>query len=246
MSNYFCVVSYLGAAYYGFERQKNHPTIQGKIEECLEAILHEKISINASGRTDAMVNAKGQTFSFRSSSSLLNDKSRFLYAMNRVLPGDISILSIREMNESFHARFSAKQKTYSYSLHIGEKDPFLCYEVAMLGERNFDFSLFQAACLLFLGKHCFQDFTPKSEDGFLFYREIYDVSFSSDDFAFRVNFTGDGFMRYQVRTMVGAAIKVALGKMTLNDLRERIDSKERRILSYKAPAEGLCLEKVFY
>ncbi len=246
MSNYFCVVSYLGAAYYGFERQRNHPTIQGKIEECLNAILHEKVTINASGRTDAKVNAKGQTFSFRSSSVLLKDEARFLYAINHVLPSDISILSVKEVPDSFHARYSAKKKAYSYSFHLGKKDPFLCYEVAMLGERIFDETLFKASCKLFKGEHNFQDFTPKSEDMHSFTRTIYDVSFTEDPFTHKVFFTGEGFMTYQVRTMVGAAIKVALGKMTLSELEARIDSKTRKILSFKAPAEGLCLEKVFY
>lgn len=247
MNNYFCVCSYLGAAYFGFERQKNHPTIQGKIEECLSAILHEKVKINASGRTDAMVNAKGQTFSFVCSSSLPSNEPRFLYAMNHVLPSDISMISVQSVPESFHARYSAKRKTYSYSFRFGAKDPFLAYEVAMLGERKFDETLYEETMSLFLGKHNFQDFTPKSEDSLSFVRSVFDISHTlRENDTHITSITGDGFMTYQVRTMVGAALKVGLKKMTLSELAKRIDSKERKILTYKAPAEGLCLEKVFY
>ena len=246
MKNYFCVVSYLGAAYFGFERQKNHPTIQGKIEECLFAILQEKITINASGRTDAKVNARGQTFSFLSDSPLLDDKEKFLYAINRVLPSDIVILSIKEVDPSFHARYSAIEKMYSYSFHIGEKDPFLSFKVAMLGNREFDYLSFKKACLLFLGTHNFQDFTPKNNDNKSFIRNISKIDFVDDNYTFTVNFVGDGFMTYQIRTMVGAALKIGFKRMNLDELKTRIDNNERKILSFKAPPEGLSLEKVFY
>ena len=247
MSNYLCVCSYLGAAYFGFERQKNHPSIQGKIEECLKAILHEDIKINASGRTDAKVNAKGQAFTFLSSSPLLHDDKRFLYAINHVLPNDIAINSLNEMPSSFHARYSASKKIYSYSFHLGEKLPFLSNEVAMLGNKPFSADLFKRAMTSYLGKHNFQDFTPKSDDQFSFERTIFDVSFESKDKDVRVvAITGDGFMTYQVRTMVGAALKVAFGKMTLEELRKRLEGEKRKIITFKAPAEGLCLEKVIY
>lgn len=247
MSNYFCRLAYLGAAYYGFERQKSHPTIQGKVEECLAAILGEKVSVNASGRTDAKVNAKGQTFSFRSSSSLPKDEAKFLFAMNRVLPSDISLLSINEVSEDFHARYSAKKKRYSYSFLLGEKDPFLAFEVAMLGNRAFDSTLFEKACKIYLGEHNFQDFTPKSEDLQGFKRTILEVSpLEKENGIYRISFTGNGFMTYQVRTMVGLALKVGWGKVPLEEVSNRLDSEERKILSYKAPAEGLCLEEVIY
>lgn len=247
MSNYFCRLAYLGAAYYGFERQKNHPTIQGKVEECLSAILGEKISINASGRTDAKVNAKGQTFSFHSSSSLPKDKERFLYALNHVLPGDISLLSIEEVGEDFHARYSAKKKRYSYSFLVGEKDPFLSFEVAMLGNRPFDSLRFEKACKMYLGEHNFQDFTPKSEDLQGFRRTVLEVSsLIKEGDIYRISFTGNGFMTYQVRTMVGLALKIGWGKTPLEEVNKRLDSEQRKILSYKAPAEGLCLEEVIY
>ncbi len=247
MSNYLCVCSYLGAAYFGFERQKSHPSIQGKIEECLSAILHEKIKINASGRTDAKVNARGQTFTFESSSSLLKNQRRFLYAINHVLPSDIAIQSVMEAPSSFHARYSATKKTYSYSFLLGEKKPFLSNEVAMLGNKRFDESLFRKTMSLYLGEHNFQDFTPKADDQFLFRRTVFDISFEKRDESIYVTYiTGDGFMTYQVRTMVGAALKVGFGKMSLDEVKKRLDSERRKIITHKAPPEGLCLEKVFY
>ncbi len=247
MSNYLCVCSYLGAAYFGFERQKNHPSIQGKIEECLSAILHEEVKISASGRTDAKVNARGQTFTFLSSSPLLLDDKRFLYAINHVLPNDILVHSLKEVPSSFHARYSASKKTYSYSYHLGEKMPFLSHEVAMLGNKPFSPILFEKAMSMYLGKHNFQDFTPKSEDQFSFERTIFDISFDNKEKDINVVWiTGDGFMTYQVRTMVGAAFKVAFEKMTLDELSKRLDSEKRKIITFKAPGEGLCLEKVIY
>lgn len=213
----------------------------------MSAILGEKIKINASGRTDAMVNAKGQTFSFQSSSPLLKDEERFLYAINHVLPNDILIISAKAVSSSFHARYSALKKTYSYSFHLGQKQPFLAFEIAMLGNLKFDYILYKKAMNLFLGTHDFRSFTPKATDAKQFERTIYEISFSEKENGTYVTYiTGDGFMTYQVRTMVGAAIKVALGKMSIDELGKRLIGERRKILTYKAPAEGLCLEKVYY
>ncbi len=247
MNNYFCILSYLGASYFGFERQKNHASIQGKVEECLSAILNENIKIAASGRTDAKVNAKGQTFTFKSEAKLLKDKKRFLYAINHVLPSDINIISLEKVDDDFHARYSALKKRYSYSFKIGEKDPFLSCSVAMLGDREFDKKAFHETCLLFLGEHNFQDFTSKSEDLRGFFRTIYEISpLKENSGIYKIEIVGDGFMTYQVRTMIGAALKVAWGKCKIEDVSARLDSKERKILTYKAPPEGLCLEEVYY
>lgn len=112
---------------------------------------------------------------------------------------------------------------------------------------HFDFEAYKEALLLFKGKHDFKDFTTKPEDKDSFIRDIVDIHFDElKDGHLKVYFRGNGFMTYMVRIMVGAALKVGLGKMSLEEIKSHLDDSKRRIISYKAPAEGLCLEEVIY
>jgi tRNA pseudouridine38-40 synthase len=243
--NYLGVVSYCGRAYKGFERQKDYPTIQGKLEEALSQYCGKPIEIHGAGRTDAGVNARGQTFSFQSEP--LPDLSAFVYALNRLLPGDIAVLSCHEVNASFDARHSSKGKIYSYSFHYGPRDPLALTEFQFEWP-HFSFPDFIACLRLYEGKHNFMDFTPKSEDKDHFIRTIQPlrIDYDAKGGHFKVFLTGNGFMTYMVRILVGVALKVGVGKMSLDEVRASLDPQERKIISYKAPAEGLCLEEVLY
>lgn len=242
---YLCKVSYLGAAYYGFERQKKFPSIQGKIEEALGVLFQKETLIHGAGRTDAGVSAKGQTISF--STDPIKDEKQFLYAINRLLPSDIAILSLEKKDSKFDARHSNTGKRYSYSFRLGEKRPLESYTVTQLGNRSFDEDMFQETLKLYKGPHDWRDFTSKSTDVDDFIRTVRDVSCTSKgDGLYRVEFVGDGFMTYQIRIMMGVAFKVALGKMTIREVKDALKPKARKIFSFKAPAEGLCLEEVYY
>jgi tRNA pseudouridine38-40 synthase len=245
MSNYCGVVSYLGTAYKGFERQKDYPTIQGKLESALSQLCGDNIQIHGAGRTDAGVHARGQTFSFHSGT--IRDLSAFVYALNRLLPGDIAVRSLREVPETFDARHSAKGKVYSYRFHYGPRDP-LALEEFQLEWPHFSFEAFMACMKLYEGEHNFMDFTPKSEDKDHFIRTIDSVSFAYDEKGGHmvVRLAGNGFMTYMVRILVGVAFKVAMGKMSLPEVRALLSPSTRKIVSFKAPAEGLCLEEVVY
>jgi tRNA pseudouridine38-40 synthase len=246
MNNYLATVSYLGKAYKGFERQPQYPTIQGKIEESLSTLLGKTTEIHGAGRTDAGVNAKGQTFSFFTD-DLIHDRSYFVYALNRLLPKDIVVLSLRQVPPEFDARHSCAGKVYSYSFHYGVRNTFAVDEY-QLEYPKFDFSLFQAAMKLFEGEHNFQNFTTKPEDKDRYIRTISSIKFAFDATTghMKVTLQGNGFMTYMVRIMVGTAFKVAMGKMSLKEVSTLLNAKKRTIISYKAPAEGLCLEEVLY
>jgi len=241
---YLCKVSYLGAAYHGFERQKKLPTIQGQIEESLSVLLQKTTNIHGAGRTDAGVSAKGQTFSFEAPS--IEDPHQFLYAFNRLLPSDISVLSLDKKEKDFDARHKSMGKRYSYSFRIGEKRPLESLLVSQFGERTFEPDVFFEAVGLYKGIHDFRNFTSKSTDVDAFVRCIYSVSHEVKDGLYRVELVGNGFMTYQVRIMIGAALKVGFGKMTTNEVKAALKPTERKIFSYMAPAEGLTLEEVYY
>ncbi|MCI1245563.1 MAG: tRNA pseudouridine(38-40) synthase TruA [Bacilli bacterium] len=241
---YFCKVSYLGAAYKGFERQPRLATIQGKLEDALKELCQRKTLIHGAGRTDAGVSAKGQTFSF--SHEAIKDEKRFLYAFNRLLPSDIAVLSLEKKGDGFDARHSSTGKRYSYSFRIGSKRPLESLTVSQFGSRLFDYGAFAEAIALYKGTHDFRDFTSKGADIGGFKREISKAECSVHDGLCRVDFVGNGFMTYQVRIMVGVALKVGFGKMGADEVEAALRPSARKIFSYKAPAEGLTLEEVYY
>ena len=237
MMNYLCVVSYLGHSYKGWQKQPGLNTVQGKIEECLSLYFNSPISISGGGRTDARVNALGQVFSFHSDRPIPSKES-FLYAMNhRLLPSDISILSIEEKDESFHARHSSVSKTYLYSFRLGEKKPLESVTIAQMGTREFFLSDFLSSLKLLVGTHKFWDFTNKID---------VEIDDKDNPKLISVKFKGNRFMTYQVRIMMGASFRVGFGNMTLDEFKSHLDSLERDIINFKAPAEGLTFVEVGY
>lgn len=241
-----CKVSYKGTNYQGWQKQKDAPTVEETIEKVLSQILNEEIYIFGSGRTDAGVHAQCQYFHFDLHKDF--DIDRLRYSANSLLPKDIFILEMKPVSDDFHARYSAKSKTYSYLIRFGERNAFNYeYECNIPGE--IDINLLIESLKQFEGTHNFQDFTSKEEDEAGFVRTIYSVDVQNYPLAKQllVIFKGNGFMRYQIRDMVGTAIAVAMKKEYKNFIKDHLkDKKEREIVSYKAPPEGLFLVDVNY
>lgn len=244
MKKYFGIVSYNGQNYYGFEKQKDYPSIQGKLEETLSFLLDHKISIHGAGRTDKKVSARGQTFSF-SSSKEIEKIETFRNALNRLLPKDIVVSSLKEVDMSFDARHSSCGKVYSYSFYYGERNPLSPFEY-QLELPHFSLEHFKECMDLFIGTHNFQNFTSKPQDVDNFIRTIKDITVSENNGHVYVLFKGNGFMTYQIRIMVAVAFRVGLGKMSLEEVNNHLNSKNRKIISFKADPVGLILERVLY
>ena len=243
---YLCCVSYKGTNYQGWQKQINAPTVQGEIERVFSQILNTCINIQGSGRTDAGVHAQNQYFHFDYDKEL--DLGKIRYSVNCLLPKDIIINSIKPVDDDFHARYSAKSKTYTYLMRFGERNVFN-YEFEANVPQPLDIELLQKALKEFEGKHDFKDFTSKEEDEDNFIREIYSVEITYIEQArqFLVTFKGNGFMRYMIRNMVGAAIAVASKKEDTSFISYHLSDKEKReIISYKANPEGLFLVDVNY
>ena len=241
-----CQVSYKGTNYQGWQRQKDAPSVEETIEKVLSQILNQNILIYASGRTDAGVHANKQYFHFDIDKEI--DINRLRYSANCLLPKDIFINEIKQVADDFHARYSAKGKTYLYLIRFGERNPFnFDYEANI--PQDVDINLLSKVLKQFEGEHNFQDFTSKEEDENNYVRTIYSVEtiYYSDAHQFAITFKGNGFMRYMIRDMVGAALAVALKKEKEDYISYHLSSKEKReIVSYKAPAEGLYLVDVNY
>ena len=139
-----------------------------------------------------------------------------------------------------------EKKIYEYRIVLNNKDPFLT-NLAYVYPMEFDLDLFKQALNKFVGKHNYQDFTSKEEDEGEFIREIYEINVENNKDDIRVRFVGNGFMRYQIRNMIGASISVANKKESIEFIEYHLnDSKIREVISYKAPACGLYLVDVLY
>ena len=128
---------------------------------------------------------------------------------------------------------------------MGEYDPFnkdYMYQF----QRALDEDKIKEASKLFIGEHCFQNFTSKDEDQDEFVRTIYSIDLSMKVDILKITFRGNGFMRYMIRMIVGTFIEVGLGRLDIAKVKEYLEQKERKVISYKAPANGLYLSKVIY
>lgn len=238
------ICSYKGTNYYGWQKQVGFISVQSTIEDALSKVYDLQINITGSGRTDAGVHAIKQYFHFDASKE--KDLNQLAYSINRMLPEDIKILSFEIVADDFHARYNAKKKIYEYRIVLDNKDPFQ-NDFAYVYPMEFDLDLFKEALNKFVGKHNYQDFTSKEEDEGEFVREIYEINIDKIDNKINVRFIGSGFMRYQIRNMIGAAINVANKKESLDFIDYHLkEGKKREIISYKSPANGLYLVDVVY
>ena len=242
---YLAIVAYSGEDYYGFQRQNGKRSVQGELEKQLSFLLGSPTIIKGAGRTDAGVHAKGQTFSF---SGTIENIDSFLHALNRLLPEDIFVRSIKAVDEGFDARHSCIGKIYQYQFTVNDRDPLRSKKIAQIRRDDFQFEAFLQGLSVFSGTHNFQNFTtkPEDKDGFIRHVEILDAHTEEEGNLVSVTLKADGFMRYQIRLMIGAAIRVGTSRLSVEEVAARLNQSERNIMSYKAPAEGLCLLEVLY
>jgi len=243
---YLATVSYKGTSFCGWQKQtiSRLPSIEVTIEKVISRILNNETKIYGSGRTDAGVHALGQTFHFDTSKEL--NKYRFLHSLNELLPLDIRVLSIKPVDDDFHARFNAKAKTYIYKIRNNNvSSPFKSDLEYTLGQQlNVDKMV--EASKLFEGEHNFKNFTSKEEDEQNFVRNISEISITRKEDQIVISMTGNGFMRYMVRMIVGNLIQVGLEKLTSEGIKKILEDPVRKPSSFKAPAYGLYLKEVFY
>ena len=242
MIRYCLIFSYRGNEFYGYQIQKKERTVQEEMEKVLSKIFNEKMKISSSGRTDRGVHALGQVATFDASKEMDNEKLRF--ALNSLLPKDIHIESVRKCDATFHARFSAKAKTYVYIIKKGEENPFLTSCVFFL-HKELNLDKIKEGSTLFLGEHDFRNFcTNKEEQSYM--ETLYEIRIhQKGDYYFFV-LTGTGFKRYMVRMLIGTLLAYERDEISLDYIREKLKKKEKDPTCFKVPAEGLYLKEVYY
>ncbi len=238
---YLITFSYDGSNFSGYQKQPNLRTIQGEIEKALNFISGgKKIEIHSSGRTDKKVHAYNQKAHFDLDQNITLYKLKS--AINTYTPNDIYIKDIKLVRNDFHARYDVLKKIYIYKINIGDYNPI---------ERNY---IFQYNKLLdidklkiqlkhLIGTHDYSAFANKEEKKESYIRTIYDINVTKKNNIIYLKFIGNGFLKYQIRNMVGALIECVTKDKNIIDI---LNSKNRSTYGKIAPPEGLYLYDVKY
>ena len=237
-------ISYDGSKYFGFQIQPNKDTIQERLEKAFEQVYREKIDIVASGRTDAGVSAICQVCHFDTDTAV--DTRKNVGYLNSILPSDIRVLSINPTDADFHARKSAKEKTYIYNFYVGSGIPVYEGFATNIGY-NLDITAMREACKYIEGTHDFSAFCASNTAVKDKTRTIYNIGITEIDYnLYRMEVTGNGFLYNMVRIIMGTLVSVGMGKIKPSDVANIIDSKDRGKAGKTMPPKGLYLKKVVY
>lgn len=244
---YFMTFSYDGSRYNGYQKQPRVKTIQGEIEKALKQINGGKsVSVHASGRTDAKVHALNQRAHFDLNISITCNKLK--QGLNSLLPDDIYIKDINEVNDDFHSRFNVKAKEYIYKINMGQYNP-LEKDYIYQYNKKLDVPEMERALKYLEGTHNFRSFTKVDEEKDNYERTIVQAILIRDMKNINkitISLLGTGFLRYMVRNIVGTIIEIGEGKYKSEDIITILESKDRRKAGSCAPACGLYLKDVFY
>ena len=248
--NFKLLLQYDGTDFHGWQVQTGERTIQGELERVLSLLNDAPVHVSGSGRTDAGVHAEGQVASVKINRVFTPEKLRG--AINGNLWRDLRILSVEKAADDFHARFSAKGKTYLYRvINAPVISPFWA-RYAHHEARPLDVNRMNEAARLFLGKHDWTAFSAAQSDADNRVRTILEFSVellwdsraNASLIEFRV--TGDGFLRYMVRSIVGTLLEVGRGEKDFDTIQTAIVGGDRNLCGATAPAHGLTLLKVYY
>jgi tRNA pseudouridine38-40 synthase len=242
--HYKLTIEYDGTSYYGWQKQPHRPTLQETIEKVLARLTQETIKIVGSGRTDAGVHAMGQVAHFQVSRAL--SPEILLHGLNGLLPDDISIRSVEEVDASFHARFGVTQKTYCYFIHNSLTRSAWKRQSAWQIRLPLNLRKMREAAKALLGTHDFTSLCAKDNDA-----ENHNVTLSAISIAkkgdeIRMTLTASRFLRYMVRNIVGLLVEVGQGKRSPNEIGPILEGCDRRLAGKTAPPHGLFLMEVKY
>lgn len=240
--NYKAIVSYDGTLFHGWAKQKNVRTVQQEIEDLLFKIFNEKINIYGSSRTDAYVHAIGQVFNFKIKNNNLKP-NKLIKILNRVKPNDIKFISIKKVNDKFHAQYSAKSKIYEYIVNLGKENVFNNNYVLNY-HHKVNLMLLKKVSKLFVGKHDFKSFSRSELENTI--RTIHYIKFKKQSNKLIITINGNGFLRNMVRMIIGSLLDVNENKKTIADIKNLLNNPIKGSAITKVLACGLFLKKINY
>ena len=240
---YFIYLSFDGTRYHGWQVQPNGESVQAVLQRCLSTLLRTNIEVTGAGRTDAGVHARTMVAHFDMPSAI--DATNLAYKLNRMLPRDMAVSRVEEVDATLHARFSARKRTYRYFLHT-QRDPFLRhYSLEMGYALNFN-AMNQAASYLTQ----VQDFGAFCKTGADVKTTLCEVSearwFEMEEGRWCFVISANRFLRNRVRAIVGTLIEVGRGRMSIEEFCQVVQSGSRSNAGESMPGKALFLWDIEY
>lgn len=242
MARYFLELSYRGTAYHGFQIQDNAPTIQAAVENALNILLKSPIDLTGSSRTDAGVHALQNYFHFDTE---LVVEQKHVYNLNAILPADIAIQSIKQVEPIAHCRFDAIAREYHYYIYT-EKDPFM-QERGWHYPYSMDIDLLNQAAAVLKNYTDYTSFSKRNTQVFTHQCTIHSSHWervAANQLKFTVS--ANRFLRGMVRGLVGTMVKVGRASMSVQDFELMLKAKDASKADFSTPPQGLFLAKVIF
>ena len=220
-------LDYIGTAYDGWQRQPDRDTVQKCVEEAIFSLSGERVSVVASGRTDAGVHALGQVAHFDVNAAI--PAKNYMTGVNHFLPPDIRILSAEEAPDDFHARFSAHEKTYTYCIYESRFDRACYFNRAARVEQKLDLKNMKTAAEAFCGTHDFTSFCSAGADTTTFTRTIKDIRITRSGGLVKISVTADGFLYNMVRRIAAVLVKAGKGQIDKAGAEKLINAADNKV-----------------
>tara|TARA_B100000925_G_scaffold281369_1_gene253077 strand:+ start:409 stop:1152 length:744 start_codon:yes stop_codon:yes gene_type:complete len=238
---YFIELSYDGSPFVGWQRQPKGDSVQSCLEVALKTLLQKPVSVVGAGRTDAGVHAR-QLFAHVDLDDQVDQNLKF--RLNKLLPKEIAVNSILVVADDAHARFDATGRRYSYHITT-QKDPFL-EKRSYYFSKSLELELMNQAATVMLDHDDFKCFSKSRTDVKTYLCDIQQAYWEQNgsDMVFFIQ--ANRFLRNMVRAIVGTLIEVGLKKISIDDFKSILQSRDRSKAGYSVPAHGLYLEKVYY
>lgn len=235
---YFIYLSYLGIRFKGWQKQPNTITVQQTLEEALSLLLKEPTEITGTGRTDTEVHAKEYTAHFDYTNLLSEkEKAQLCYKLNRILPRDISVKKIKNVNSDAHARFNAIKRSYEYII-CRKKDPFWIDRAWQL-EIPLNFDLMQEASQILMEYSDFESFSKSNTQVKNYLCTLTESTWEKRQHFWVYKISSNRFLRNMIRAIVGTMTDIGAEKLNLDAFRKVIESKDRKNAGYSVPGYGL-------
>jgi tRNA pseudouridine38-40 synthase len=240
-------IQYDGTDFVGWQRQARGISVQGLLEDALAPIEKGTVTVHGAGRTDAGVHALAQVASVTISNGL--DAATLARALNAALPASVRVLAIEEMDPGFHARFSARSKTYEYRIVNAPLVSAFQHRYVWHVPQPLDLGAMRTAAGPLIGTHDFAAFQGAGSSVAGTARTILALDLEDGggfDLPLVLRITGDGFLRHMVRNIAGSLVEVGTGRWDPWRLLTILDSRDRTQAGPTAPAQGLFLTSVTY
>lgn len=251
---YLLRLQYLGFRYSGWQRQPGQKTVEGMLLKTLKYVLPDRrYKILGSSRTDSRVSSLDGAFELFLEGQPLGSEISFIQDLNQNLPPDIRVLEISKVNQDFNIINDASYKVYQYLFAYGQKLHPFCAPIMAGFYDDLDIPLMQEGASLFIGTHNFSSYTTRDQKSSRLERTVtlcelltnteFMASFFPDK-SYVLRIGAQGFVRYQVRMIMGALVGLGSGRLTLDQLRNSLHAPETLELTYIAPGSGLHLHQL--